>query len=71
MRLWHRPRFVSRPSPLSIGALVFAAVVLAGCSSNKEEQDFYERGWLWPRSLDRPDRPVRPAEETPATESSW
>jgi hypothetical protein len=48
-----------------------AAVVLGGCSSNKEEQDFYERGWLWPRSLDKPDRPVRPAEETPATETNW
>ena len=71
MRLWNRPRSVPRPGPLSIGVLVLATVLLGGCSSNKEEQDFYERGWLWPRSLDKPDRPVRPAEEMPATETVW
>lgn len=71
MQLWNRPRSVRRPSSLSIGGLLFAAVLLGGCSSNKEEQDFYERGWLWPRSLDTPDRPVRPAEETPAADTNW
>lgn len=40
--------------------------VVSGCSTNKEEQRFYESGWLWPRSLDTPDRPVTPRERRDA-----
>jgi hypothetical protein len=53
-------------SPASIGVLLFALLALAGCSTSKEEQDFYERGWLWPRSMNTPDRPVTPREKEAA-----
>jgi len=48
------------------GLLLALALALAGCSTSREDQAFYESGWLWPRKLDTPDRAVTAGEKADA-----
>lgn len=42
-------------SPLATITLAFAVLLTAGgCAWSQDERDFYGRGWLNPRDLDRP-----------------
>ena len=46
------------------GAAIFLIVLATGgCSTSADDQRFFERGWLWPRNLDTPDRPVTSSEK--------
>jgi hypothetical protein len=52
--------------PCTFALLLLSVVVLSGCSTSREDQAFYENGWLWPRGMDTPDRPVTPREKAEA-----
>ncbi|MEO8352505.1 MAG: hypothetical protein ABI680_12285 [Chthoniobacteraceae bacterium] len=64
--LFLRFRFRSSLGQMA-GVIVFCAYgLLGGCSTNKDDQDFFERGWWRPRDLDKPDRPVTPRDKADA-----
>ncbi len=46
---------MQRPSfPTTAVLALLAALTLGSCAWTQEERDFYGRGWLNPRELDRP-----------------
>lgn len=62
-------------SLLAVFTSALLALAVGGCAWTQDERDFYGRGWMNPRDLDRPSPPrgprpaagERPAEGTPTS----